>query len=102
MLARFQVVRSCGFSIRRFDTSWGEELDDFLKDDEPLERETRFVVDRRNRIAHGPSEGISARKAIDLYQNAQEITDWLIPPNRSRGRGRGRPQRIRERATRSR
>ncbi|MCQ3812155.1 MAG: hypothetical protein KTV68_16555 [Acidimicrobiia bacterium] len=120
-LARFLVVRSCGFLeqvsiecckmylsaksdprsssfgvswldrsvnptpgrlielMRRFDDVWADELSDLLNEnDEYLKREFEFLVDRRNRIAHGLSEGITIRKAIVLYDAVQEISEWFV------------------------
>lgn len=63
----------------RFDAAWAADLQDFLgADDERLARELAFLVDRRNRIAHGLNEGIGVRKALDLKDVATEVADWLI------------------------
>lgn len=65
--------------VRRFDAEWGAELERELNaDDERLKREVSFLVDRRNKIAHGLSEGIGARRAMDLALVAIEVTDWFI------------------------
>jgi hypothetical protein len=64
--------------VGRFDAAWSSELEALMKDDdERLQRELSFLVDRRNKIAHGLSEGIGARKAIDLADMVREITDWF-------------------------
>jgi hypothetical protein len=72
--------------VSRFDTTWSVELAElFDGDDERLRRELAFLVDRRNRIAHGLNEGIGVRKALDLRYVAVEIADWFIRrfnPNR--------------------
>jgi hypothetical protein len=72
--------------VNRFDTAWSVELGELLDDDdERLRRELAFLVDRRNRIAHGLNEGIGIRKALDLRNVAIEIADWFIRrfnPNR--------------------
>lgn len=63
----------------RFDDAWADELNDLLNDnDEYLKRELEFLVDRRNKIAHGLSEGITVRKAIILFDAAQDISDWFV------------------------
>lgn len=46
--------------------------------DELLHRELSFLLDRRNKIAHGHSEGITVRKALDLKRVAVQIADWFI------------------------
>ena len=64
--------------VGRFDQTWSLELDAMMKDDdERLHRELSFLVDRRNKIAHGLSEGIGARKAMDLADIVREVTDWF-------------------------
>src|SRR5665213_1902078 len=51
----------------RFDSVWSVDLDDFLAaEDQRLSREISFLVDRRNRIAHGLNEGIGSQKALAL------------------------------------
>lgn len=65
--------------VNRFDMAWSAELMELLdQDDERLRRELSFLVDRRNRIAHGLNEGIGVRKALDLRDVAVEIADWFI------------------------
>lgn len=65
--------------VRRFDADLGDEFDQFLAaDDQLLWREMHFLVDRRNAIAHGVSEGIGPRKALDLVQTASIVADWFI------------------------
>jgi hypothetical protein len=65
--------------VKRFDSMWATELEEKLEaDDELLSRELSFLVDRRNKIAHGLSEGLGARKALDLVAAAEELADWFI------------------------
>jgi hypothetical protein len=65
--------------VGRFDLVWAEELAGLLlEDDERLRRELAFLLDRRNKIAHGHSEGIGVRKALDLKDIAVEIANWFI------------------------
>jgi len=65
--------------VSRFDVTWSTELSDLLnQDDEQLRREVSFLVDRRNRIAHGLNEGIGTRKALDLQKVSIQIADWFI------------------------
>jgi hypothetical protein len=72
--------------VNRFDVTWARELAELLEeDDERLYRELSFLVDRRNRIAHGLNEGIGVRKALDLQTVSVEVADWFIlrfNPNR--------------------
>lgn len=65
--------------VDRFDTAWSEELQEmFDAEDERLSRDLSFLVDRRNKIAHGLNEGIGAAKALDLAQVSVEVADWFI------------------------
>ena len=120
-LARFLVVRSCGYleqvasevcrgyitgksggPVRAFARSWlgrhrnptpenleelvgrfdAQLLDEFQyfldEEDQRLRRELYFLVDRRNRIAHGLNEGIGSQKAAVLKEVACEVADWFI------------------------
>lgn len=64
--------------IKDIDGSWAEELTSFLnEDDQLLYRELAFMVDRRNKLAHGQNQGIGVRKALDLANVALVIGDWL-------------------------
>jgi hypothetical protein len=65
--------------VGRFDAGLAGDLHDiFEADDQRLRRELSFLVDRRNRIAHGLNEGITARKALDVKEIAYEMADWFI------------------------
>lgn len=65
--------------VQRFDVVWSQELSELLHDnDELLSRELSFLVDRRNRIAHGLNEGVGVRKALDLVAPAIEVSEWFI------------------------
>jgi hypothetical protein len=46
--------------------------------DERLARELAFLVDCRNKIAHGLNEGIGSQKALALKDVAVEIADWFV------------------------
>lgn len=63
----------------RFDKSWEREFGILLAaDDDLVKRELALLVDRRNKIAHGTGENITARKALDFAGLAIRIADWLI------------------------
>lgn len=65
--------------VSKFDPEWGKDLQQFLDDDdELLKRQLDFLVTRRNKIAHGESEGVGVRKALDLSETAFKLTDWFI------------------------
>lgn len=59
--------------------AWGGDLDDFLSEDDGYRaRELNFMVDRRNKIAHGRSESVNRTKALALADMALELGDWLL------------------------
>ena len=63
----------------RFDSAWANELAEFLEaDDQTLQREVAFLVDRRNKIAHGLNEGVGPVKALALKGVACDVGDWFI------------------------
>jgi hypothetical protein len=65
--------------VGKFDAELADELGELLEaDDQRLHRELAFLVDRRNKIAHGLNEGLTARKALDLKSVACEVADWFI------------------------
>jgi RiboL-PSP-HEPN len=65
--------------VGRFNANLGNDLRDLLDDDDQrLRREVAFLVDRRNKIAHGLNEGITPRKAQDLKEVACQVADWFI------------------------
>ena len=65
--------------VGRFDYNLRSELEELLEhDDQRLRRELSYLVDRRNHIAHGLSEGINRDKALSLKDVALELSDWLV------------------------
>jgi hypothetical protein len=64
--------------VRRFDPAWAVELTSLLEaDDSRLHRQLAFLVDRRNKIAHGLSESLSTAKALQLETDVQLVADWF-------------------------
>lgn len=65
--------------VRRMDGDWAEEIKLLLDDDDQrLRREIAGLVDRRNKLAHGLAEGISARKALSMTDDALALADWFV------------------------
>jgi hypothetical protein len=65
--------------VGRFDLSYQDDLLELLEqDDQRIRRELAFMVDRRNRIAHGLNESITRDKALLLWSVAIEVSDWFI------------------------
>ena len=74
--------------VGKFDGDWAVELAaKFDADDQELRREIAFLVNRRNRIAHGLNEGLGVRKALDLCMYAKQVADWFILRLDPRGSG---------------
>lgn len=66
-------------TLRKLDPSRADKFEAFVNDDDQrLKRELEFMVNRRNKIAHGQSETVRRRKALDLADVAIEIADWIV------------------------
>ena len=63
--------------VSRFDSKWAQELEILLSEDE---RRTRVnsLLGIRNDIAHGKSQGVSKRQALEYYDLVVEIIDWVL------------------------
>ncbi len=65
--------------VKRFDLQLADDLEALLKEEDHfLSREVSFLVDRRNKISHGLSEGVGVKKALDLVEPAIRVSDWFI------------------------
>jgi len=68
-----------GETLRKLDPSRADKFEDFInEDDQRLKRELDFMVNRRNKIAHGQSETVRRRKALDLADVYEVIADWVV------------------------
>jgi hypothetical protein len=66
-------------TLRRLDGARADRFENKIEeDDQRLRRELAFLVDRRNKIAHGQSETVRRRKALDLAEVALELSDWIV------------------------
>lgn len=64
--------------VGRFDSGLADDLTALLDaDDQRLRRELSLMVDRRHKIAHGLSEGITQSKALSLKSDVETIADWF-------------------------
>lgn len=64
---------------QRFDPALKAELRSLLNaHDQRLRRELNFLVELRNRIAHGQNENVGVTKALALQDVACEVADWYI------------------------
>jgi len=78
-LGRGVTPRKIVEKIRWFDAGIATDLEKLLKtDDEYLNRELKFLVDKRNKIAHGQSDGVGAAKADALADVSLKLGDWLV------------------------
>ena len=78
-LGRGVTPRKIVEKIRWFDAGIADDLEEFLKeDDEYFKRELKFLVDKRNKIAHGQSDGVGAAKADALADVSLQLGDWLV------------------------
>jgi hypothetical protein len=65
--------------VKRFESRWGDDLQAVLDaDDQLLNREIAFLVDRRNKMAHGGSENTSTAKALQLAEYANRVAEWFL------------------------
>jgi hypothetical protein len=63
----------------KFDQKWANELQGLLKaDDDHIKRDLELMIDRRNKIAHGLGENVTARKALDFAETARVTADWWV------------------------
>jgi hypothetical protein len=63
----------------KFDQQWASEMQALLKaDDDRLKRDLDLMIDRRNKIAHGLGENVTARKALDFAETGRTLSDWII------------------------
>ena len=69
MVSRLQIL----------DTNWESKLQNYLDaDDKRVHRELTYMVDRRNKIAHGINETVNRRKSLDLADIALDLGEFLI------------------------
>lgn len=65
--------------LRSLDPTWGTEFTLMLNEDsQRMRTELTFMVESRNKIAHGVSETIGRRRALDLVGVSKSIADWII------------------------
>jgi hypothetical protein len=65
--------------VGRFDVALQADLRALFEvNDFELKREISMLINKRNLIAHGESEGIGSRKALDLLEHAKLLADWFI------------------------
>lgn len=66
-------------TLGRFDQGFVDEFDRLLSErDNELHNNLSALVAKRHAIAHGQSDGLGVRRALDLYASAKTIADWMI------------------------
>lgn len=64
--------------LRRLDPGRATRFVEYIDaEDQRMRRELGFLIDRRNRIAHGQNETVGRRKALDLAELALDVGDWI-------------------------
>lgn len=65
--------------LQRLSPDISSRFDDFVsKDDEAIKRELSNLVAKRNRIAHGEGENVTAAKALEFRLLAAQVCDWFV------------------------
>jgi len=66
-------------TVGRFSARLEYELEEFLRDtNTTLWSDLAFLVDRRNKIAHGENESVGPARALQLKGTAVDVADWFI------------------------
>lgn len=66
-------------TLEKLDKNRARVLSDYLDDnDQVVKRELAYLVDRRNKIAHGQNETVRKRRALDLAQVGLDLGDWMV------------------------
>jgi hypothetical protein len=66
-------------TLGRFDAEFADEFREMLdKDNGSLANDLGALITKRHAIAHGENEGLGARRALDLYETAKQVADWMI------------------------
>lgn len=65
--------------LRRLSPEISQRFEEFIcEDDEMLKRELSNLVAKRNRIAHGEGESVTAAKALEFRLVAVRVCDWFV------------------------
>lgn len=66
-------------TLGRFDQNLADEFQEMLDDgDGTLNNDLHALVTKRHQIAHGENGGFGTSRALDLYERAIEVADWII------------------------
>jgi len=66
-------------TLGRFDQGFVDEFDQMLAErNNELSNDLGALVTKRHAIAHSQSDGLGDRRALDLYEVAKTLADWMI------------------------
>jgi hypothetical protein len=66
-------------TMGRFDAGFVDEFDTMLAADHgALANDLGALVTKRHAIAHGANDGLGDRRALDLYEMAKKLADWMM------------------------
>lgn len=72
-------VENIRSTLGRFDQGFVDEFEHMLAErDNELSNDLGALVAKRHAIAHGQSDGLGDRRALDLYEVAKKLADWMI------------------------
>jgi hypothetical protein len=63
--------------IKRFNSSWAAEFEEFLKFEE-RKSSLNALVGIRNGVAHGRQQGLSRERAWEYFDVAERVVEWLL------------------------
>lgn len=65
--------------FKRLDPAWASELNELLDDNNRRIRDDlKFLLEVRNKIAHGASQTVGRRRAVELARVSKDLADWFI------------------------
>ncbi|MFI9485359.1 HEPN domain-containing protein [Promicromonospora sp. NPDC052451] len=72
-------VENIRTTLGRFDAGFVEEFELMLSEGNgELGNDLGALITKRHAIAHGQSDGLGDRRALDLYEMAKKLADWMI------------------------
>lgn len=72
-------VENIRTTLGRFDAGFVEEFESMLTEGSgELSNDLGALITKRHAIAHGESDGLGDRRALDLYEMSKKLADWMI------------------------
>lgn len=63
--------------LRSFDSTWGEKIDIFFKENNEVKESIDSLMANRHLIAHGKSCSISAGRVLTYFNSANKAIDYI-------------------------